>query len=85
MTWTISYERMRQIDGTAATFLQLWAYLDHQDVWYELISRGSKSCRECKWLQEMAESEIHFKRVQVFACEVSFPAVSFLDVPFLIC
>ena len=44
-------------------FLQLWANLDRQDVWYELISRGRDSCRDCGWLQEMAESEIDFKRV----------------------
>ena len=44
-------------------FLQLWANLDRQDVWYELISRGRDSCRDCGWLQEMAKSEIDFKRV----------------------
>ena len=38
-------------------------YLDGQDVWYGLIARGSKGCREYAWLQGMAESEIRFKRV----------------------
>lgn len=62
-TWLISYERIGQGNPTAARFLQLWAYLDHQDMWYELISRGSKGCRGYDWLQELAESEIGFKRV----------------------
>ncbi len=62
-TWTISYERIRQTNETATTFLQLWANLDRQDIWYELVSRGSHGCRESGWLQEMAASEIDFKRV----------------------
>ncbi|ERF76362.1 hypothetical protein EPUS_07069 [Endocarpon pusillum Z07020] len=62
-TWMISYDRVRQSDPTAANFLQLWAYLDHQDVWYELFFRGREGWPECGWFQEMASSEIIFKRV----------------------
>ena len=62
-TWMISYERIRKNIPTAAQFLQLWAYLDHQDIWYELISRGSEGCRGNDWLRELTESEIRFKRV----------------------
>jgi len=47
----------------SATFLQLCANLDRQDIWYELISRGSNGCRENAWLQEMVASEIDYKRV----------------------
>ena len=53
----ISYERIPQGSPTAAQFL------DHQDLWYELISRGSKGCGAYDWLQEMAQSEIGFKRL----------------------
>ncbi|KAL9004307.1 MAG: hypothetical protein Q9188_002871 [Gyalolechia gomerana] len=62
-TWMISYDRIRYSNPTAAKLLQLWAYLDRQDVWYELFLRGSAGCRECEWLQELAQSEIKFKRV----------------------
>ena len=62
-TWTISYERIRRTNRTAAMFLQLWANVDRRDIWYELISRGSEGCQECGWLQEMAANEIDFKRV----------------------
>jgi hypothetical protein len=62
-TWMISYERIRQGSPMAAQFLQLWGYLDHQDIWYELISRGSEGCQGNAWLQELAQSEIGFKRV----------------------
>ena len=55
---------MRQGNRTAGKLLQLWGYLDHQDVWYELFLRGRDSCQEeCGWLQELAGSEIGFKRV----------------------
>ncbi|KAI4264895.1 MAG: hypothetical protein L6R42_000009 [Xanthoria sp. 1 TBL-2021] len=63
-TWMISYERVRQGNLTAGKLLQLWGYLDHQDVWYELFLRGCDgSQEEYGWLQELAGSEIVFKRV----------------------
>ncbi len=31
-TWTISYNRIRHSNRTAVKLLQMWAYLDHQDV-----------------------------------------------------
>ena len=43
--------------------LQLWAFLDHQDVWYKLFSCRSRGCTECHWLQELGQSEVEFKRV----------------------
>ena len=63
-TWMISYERVRQGNRTAGKLLQLWGYLDHQDVWYELFRRGCDGClEEYGWLQKLAGSEIVFKRV----------------------
>ncbi|KAL9024121.1 MAG: hypothetical protein Q9196_006743 [Gyalolechia fulgens] len=62
-TWMISYNRIQHSNPTAGKLLQLWAYLDRQDVWYQLFLRGSVGCPECEWLQEMAQSEIEFKRV----------------------
>lgn len=60
----ISYERLCQQNLTAGKLLQLWAYLDHQDVWYELFHRGCDSCsEEFGWLQALAGSEIDFKRI----------------------
>ena len=65
-TWMISYKRIQQGSPTAAQFLQLWAYLDHQDIWYELISRGSKGCREYSWLQELAQSGCSHMQTDVY-------------------
>ena len=62
-TWMISYECVRK-NTTAGKLLQLWAYLDHQDVWYELFRRGCDGCpEEFSWMQALAGSEIDFKRI----------------------
>lgn len=61
-TWMISYERVKHANPTAAKLLQLWAYLDHQEIWYELFSRGRQGCPECLWLQDLARDEISFMR-----------------------
>ena len=57
----ISYERIKQDTPSAAKFLQLWAYLDHQDVCYELFSRGRHNLYEYSWFRELIKSEISFK------------------------
>ena len=36
-TWTLSYEHVKKRDPDAAKLLNLWAYLDASDVWYELF------------------------------------------------
>jgi len=62
-TWSISYEHVKQSDPTAAKLLQLWAYLDHQDLWFELLKRGSRGSKDPVWFQDIVRSEIGFKRV----------------------
>ena len=62
-TWNISYKHVEQSNPTAAKLLQLWAYLDHQDVWFELLKRGSRGSKDPVWFQDIVQSEISFKRV----------------------
>ena len=63
-TWMISYEHVCQDDATAGRLLQLWAYLHHQDVWYELFRRGHHGGpQEPDWVQDLASSEVDFKRI----------------------
>ena len=52
-TWMISYERIRQDNPSAAKFLQLWAYLKHQGMSYELLSRGRHNFYEYSWLRDL--------------------------------
>ena len=60
-TWMISYKRIKQANPSAAKFLQLWAYLDHQDMWYELLSCGKDNFYEYPWLKDLVQSEISFQ------------------------
>ena len=62
-TWSISYERVKQSDPTAAKLLQLWAYLDNQDLWFELLKRGSRGSQDADWFRDLVRSEISFNRV----------------------
>lgn len=62
-TWTISYDRIRQLDFAAAKLLQLWACLDHQDLWFGLLRRGSQGQTVPDWLQNIVRQELSFKRV----------------------
>ena len=62
-TWLVSYDRIRQLDPAAAKLLQLWAYLDHQDLWFELLTRGSSGLKDPDWLQDIVRQELRFKGV----------------------
>ena len=40
-TWQISYNHVEQQNRFSAKLLQLWAYFDNQDVWFELLRHGN--------------------------------------------
>ena len=44
--WMISYDHIKHLDLAAAKLLLLWAYLDHQDLWFELLTRGSRDSKD---------------------------------------
>lgn len=62
ITWSISYECVKQYDSAAAKLLQLWAYLDNQDLWFALLKRDSREFKDSIWFQDLVRSEIDFKR-----------------------
>ncbi|MCJ1242271.1 hypothetical protein MMC14_010278, partial [Varicellaria rhodocarpa] len=37
-TWTVSFSHLKTRSEDAAKLLMLWAFLDNQDLWYELLS-----------------------------------------------
>lgn len=63
MTWSIFYKHVKQLNSTATKLLQLWMYLDHQDVWFDLLKRDSWDFKVLIWFQNIMQSEISFKRV----------------------
>ncbi len=62
-TWTISYERVKELDPAAAKLLELWAYFDSQDLYFVFLERGSQSSETPDWFQDIVRSEIAFNRV----------------------
>ena len=40
-TWDLSYNHIRKEDESAAKLLELWAYFDNQDLWYDLLKAGN--------------------------------------------
>ncbi|CAF9930839.1 MAG: hypothetical protein ALECFALPRED_004739 [Alectoria fallacina] len=39
-TWNLSYIYIRKEDMSAAKLLELWAYFDNRDLWYDLLKAG---------------------------------------------
>ena len=66
-TWNISLEHVKQQSELAAKLLQLWAYLDNQDVWLELL-------QECPddgpvWFAELTEDQLSFDAAVRVLCD----------------
>ncbi|KAF4966735.1 hypothetical protein FSARC_5600 [Fusarium sarcochroum] len=52
-TWNISYLNVKKQNRSSAMLLKLWAYFDHDDLWYELLC-GAKSLAP-PWLQVLTD------------------------------
>jgi tetratricopeptide (TPR) repeat protein len=59
-TWNLSLQQVRSQDPEAAELLRLMAYLDNQDVWYELFQAGVKDLS--LWWSDVVENEMRFNR-----------------------
>ncbi|KAF2198403.1 hypothetical protein GQ43DRAFT_163670 [Delitschia confertaspora ATCC 74209] len=57
-TWQLSLDHIRHENKHSAKLLQLWAYFDNQDLWFDLLREGRPSGP--KWLQEITEDELRF-------------------------
>ena len=61
--WIIFYRRVKHANSIAIKLLQLWIYLNYQNVWYEMFFRDNRNCQNCRWFQDLKFSEIEFKRI----------------------
>ncbi len=61
-TWNISYDIVRQEHEDAANLLQLWAYLDNKDLWYELLTGVADLPNLPSWIRDIARDELSFIR-----------------------
>ncbi|KAL8721410.1 MAG: hypothetical protein Q9181_007708, partial [Wetmoreana brouardii] len=59
-TWNVSFQQVRDQDPAAAELLTLMAYLDNQDLWYELFHEDVPDAP--KWWTEVLKSRARFYR-----------------------
>ena len=63
-TWTISYKHIQKHEPRAAKLLHLWAYLDRQDLWFELLnSKSFNPSKDPSWFQDVVKNETSFKSI----------------------
>jgi tetratricopeptide (TPR) repeat protein len=66
-TWNLSLEYIMSQNELAAQLLRLWAYLDNQDVWYQLLAAGRTNNPE--WLSSTVQDELSFNHVIRLLCD----------------
>jgi tetratricopeptide (TPR) repeat protein len=59
-TWQISFNEVERRDTRVAKLLQLWGYLNNQELWYQLLKWSGWENDRPDWLQQIAGTEISF-------------------------
>ncbi|KAH0535996.1 hypothetical protein FGG08_007113 [Glutinoglossum americanum] len=59
-TWMISYNELKHRDVGAVKLLQLWGYLDNQDLWFQLLKWPNYQAGAPEWLRQITDTEITF-------------------------
>lgn len=60
-TWNLSYMHIRREDNSAVKFLELWAYFDNRDLWYDLLKAGKHKAPG--WFLDVVSTELAFYSV----------------------
>ena len=74
-TWTLSYDNLRSQCEAAANLLVLWAFLDNQDLWYELLAPALHSKLGAKvphWFASCVGDKLEFKECMGLLLGYSF-------------
>ena len=62
-TWTMSYEQVQKQSNEAAWLLKLWGFLDHGELWYELVAAASELSKKVDvptWLLSIAKHNLAY-------------------------
>lgn len=59
-TWNLSYIYIRKEDESAAKLLELWAYFDNQDLWYDLLKAGNDEFAPT-WFKHVIGTKLAFQ------------------------
>jgi tetratricopeptide (TPR) repeat protein len=71
-TLQLSFEHIKQQSELSAQLLQLWAYFDNQDLWFELLREGSSGGPDWHgpdWLRQMTEDGLSFNQAVRVLCD----------------
>ncbi|KAF6789076.1 NB-ARC and TPR domain protein [Colletotrichum sojae] len=66
-TWDISLRHIKRQNQYASKLLQLWAYFDNHDIWYELLRAANSE--KILWLEKLTEDKLSFEAVMRVLCE----------------
>jgi hypothetical protein len=57
-TWQLSFDNVKQQNTLSARPLQLWACLDNQDLWFELLQHSDSE--DPDWILQLVKDEFSF-------------------------
>ena len=66
-TWQLSLDHIKQQSEISFKLLQLWAYFDNQDIWFELLREGKTS--GLQWLCQLTEDQLSFNKAVRVLCD----------------
>ncbi|KAF2741633.1 hypothetical protein M011DRAFT_377150, partial [Sporormia fimetaria CBS 119925] len=66
-TWQLSLDHIKQQSELSTKLLQLWAYFDNQDLWFELLREGRTDGP--LWLCQLTEDELSFNEAVRILCD----------------
>ncbi|KAF1816980.1 HET-domain-containing protein [Eremomyces bilateralis CBS 781.70] len=66
-TWNISLGHVRRQNMLSAQLLQLWAYFDNQDLWFELLQHND--LEDPEWIRAVTEDRINFNDAVRVLCD----------------
>ncbi|KAK1768310.1 hypothetical protein QBC33DRAFT_449260, partial [Phialemonium atrogriseum] len=66
-TWNISYAQVKRQNTASAMLLQLWAYFDNEDLWFELLREYHSYGLE--WFRELTSDALNFIQAVRVLCE----------------
>jgi tetratricopeptide (TPR) repeat protein len=60
-TWNLSFIQIERENMRAACLLKLFAYLDNQDIWYDLLGGASKESNLSPWFLDVVSDRFTFE------------------------
>lgn len=66
-TWDFSFQHIKKQNKSAEKLLQLWAYFDNQDLWFQLLAAGKENGPE--WFSTITSDELCFIEVTRLLCD----------------